>query len=158
MQSGSVLGRSLPRLRRAQLKWKVSGAGFCDPRATPCGFSPKVRDMQPPSSRSLAPSSLKLASQQEMGRLHIHNKERNFEWIPPLFYMTHQSALLHSAPRSGCRQTLPGLCRNMPKTPAGEWRKHLVKSGFNKSGYLVIFITVLMFAAACFLLMPLFDT
>lgn len=74
-----------------------------------------------------------------MCRPHIHNKGRNSEWVPPVFYMTHPSALLHSAPRSECSQTLPGLCCNMPATPAEEWRRHLLKSGFNKSPYLVIF-------------------
>lgn len=75
-----------------------------------------------------------------MCRPHIHDKGRNSEWVPPLFYMTHPSALLHSAPRSECSRTLPGLCCNMPETPAEEWRRRLLKSGFNKSAYLVIFL------------------
>lgn len=57
---------------------------------------------------------LKFASQQETCRPCIDNKGKNSERIPPQPLMSHQSALLCSAPRPECRQTLPGLCFNMP--------------------------------------------
>lgn len=55
-----------------------------------------------------------------------HSQQREEFWVDPsrtllylvfFFCVSHQSALLGSAPRSEGRQTLPGLCCSMPGNP-----------------------------------------
>lgn len=75
---------SLPRLRRAQLKWKVSGAGFCDPWATPCGFPQRWETCSailPRPLTELGPLAKICQSARDVPTLHWQQREEF--WADP---------------------------------------------------------------------------
>lgn len=117
----SLTSLSLPRLRQAQLKWKVSVAGLCDPRATPCGFPQRweaFSTVLPRPLTELEPLAKPWQSARDEPTSHSRQREEFYvdPTRTPFFSMSHQSALLCSAPQSECRQTLSGLCFYMPRS------------------------------------------
>lgn len=111
MQSGSLSGLSLPRLWRAQLKWKVSGAGFLWSTGHSLWFLPKG-ERHPPRPRSrlvTRPGSLPKISQSARDVQTTHSQQREEFWAGPTAFLYDSS------------QRPPSLCSSLRMPSDTAW-------------------------------------